>query len=122
MRQQWWLTATFALVSTTASAQTTMCMKKEYAEYKDQAASRTGRSDLAFEYCRIEITRKTAVKEAELALQYKQLRDARSAIAAQESCSAEASKIRNALEATRATKTIAFMHRNCEGDYKIGDK
>lgn len=78
---------------------------------------------MAFDYCRAEGRRKIALEEAELAIQYKQFRDSNAALAAVDSCTAEKSKIENALTAAKATKTLAFMRGGCaKGTYNIGDK
>jgi hypothetical protein len=98
------------------------CAPKEYAEYKDQALTALGRHGMAFDYCRAEGRITNATKQADLAIQYKQSRDAKTAIAGAETCMAEKSKIENALTAAKATKTLTFMHNGCVGSYKIGDK
>ena len=77
---------------------------------------------MAFDYCRAENHRKSAMKEADLAIQYKQWRDSKAPTATVEGCMAEQSKIENALTAAKATKTIAFMHAGCTGPYQLGDK
>ena len=94
------------------------CEQKEYAQYKDEALTPLGRSSLAHEYCRFEIRRTSSMEMVALANQYKKTREAEIALRDVQSCTAAKAKISTALTAAKATKAIAFMNKNCEGDHK----
>jgi hypothetical protein len=88
------------------------CDVREYAQYKDQARTASGQMAMADEYCRFEIRRKAASDLGALALQYRQMRDLATASADEKSCNTEMQKIRDALDAGKATKAWERM-TNC---------
>jgi hypothetical protein len=92
------------------------CDVKEYAQYKDNARTRSGQIGLAFDLCHAQIQYDLARKNADLALQYRVLRDADRAQADMRICAAEQSKIRDALSGVNAYKALEFARGGCQGD------
>ena len=98
------------------------CEPKEYAEYKDEAKSIPGQMGLAYDHCIAQTSWESAKKEADLAIQYRMIRDADQAMATMKACSAERSKISNALTAAKAYKALEFANGGCQGGYPMSKK
>lgn len=92
----------------------TECLQKEYAEYKDQAKTESGRRSMAFEYCTFSARFDSATKLHELASQYGHVADMHSTLLTMQQCNTARSKIANALKAAKnSTKAMEFMLGGC---------
>jgi len=101
------------LVSTPAFGQ--WCTVKEYAQYKDMAASAQGRSWLATDYCDAERTIDSANARARLAVQYGDTGALQKAHADGDTCISVMYKTRDALKAAGAEDWIKYAYGHCQG-------
>lgn len=93
------------------------CAPKEYAQLKDEAATKVGQMGLAFEMCQAKIGIDNANKMADLAIQYQRTRDADRAMRDMQSCMDLRSKIGTALSAAKATTALEYANGGCQGSY-----
>lgn len=91
------------------------CAPKEYAQYKDEAKTRSGQMSMASEYCLASIRQKSAAELAALALKHSQMRDAMDANADASACLNQMTKISDALRAAKASAAMKYIVAECKG-------
>lgn len=104
------------LIAATAAAGSSFaagCEPKEYAQYKDQARTKSGQISMAEDFCTAKNRRSASMELAKLASEHGHRRDFERAMADESTCASQMSKIGDALRAAKANAGLARIVQTC---------